>query len=683
MEPIGSFLALVLVFLLVAVPIIAIVAFVRASNMQKSVGQIPQLVGRVYDLEQRLSSLDRRFAALSAAGGAEVSQPRSSAAPAAVEPTRAFERTPAAATPPKAQVTSAAPPPRSPQTPLSPGHDITPATAQVAPPPSPAAPSGSPAPPHVTALPIFARPQGNGESDVESTMAGRWFNYVGILAISLAIAFFLKYAFDNNWIGPIGRVTIGLIVGGAMYPLSQWVFNRGYRYYSEGMAGLGAAILYLSVWAGWHYYHIFPQSYAFPLMIAITALTAAVAVGRNSERIAALALVGGLLTPILVSTGKNEEVALFSYLAILGGGMLAIAWARQWRSVAPIQFGGTVLYFWSWHADFYTRSELGVTVFFATVFFGLFAVLPALRSTREGELPGVDIWIVLTNAFQYLIALRLMLWPEYRWGLTFAVLGLAAAHLLAERALPRKETRANESARMLYAGLALTFATLAIPIRLEGKWITIAFAFEGALLIWSGLRIQSLALRAAGFALFAVVGVRLGILVFSAPTPVTFLLNERFLTLAICAACWLRAFFFAQRSDCELGATETQLFYVLEIAANICFLAALSMDVWDLFGRMPSLGIDREHAQQLALSVLWIGYALALLIAGMIRKSASVRWQGHALLWVAIAKVFFLDLSFLTRFYRIISFFVLGLVLLLVSFFYQKRSKMGPNLNQP
>ncbi len=50
-----------------------------------------------------------------------------------------------------------------------------------------------------------------------------------------------------------------------MYPLSQWVFNRGYQYYSEGIAGLGAGILYLSVWAGWHYYHIFPQSYAFPV----------------------------------------------------------------------------------------------------------------------------------------------------------------------------------------------------------------------------------------------------------------------------------------------------------------------------------------------------------------------------------------------------------------------------------
>jgi uncharacterized membrane protein len=686
----GPLLVLLAILVLVGVPIIAIIAFVRTLSVQKSVNQIPQLTSRVYDLEQRVKSVDRKVGALAVNGAQDA--PSSSRVGAPVSPTQV---PPAAAKLPEpTAVQPVRPPVPAPKSPVAeaPAAQVVPPTpgvpaaashVTVTPPRSTAAfqapgsgsaapprPPTPPTPPH----PVSTPPPPNGATDVESMIAGRWFNYVGILAVGLATAFFLKYAFDNNWIGPGGRVTIGLLVGGMMYPLSQWVFNRGYQYYSEGIAGLGAGILYLSVWAGWHYYHIFPQSYAFPLMIAITAATAVVAIGRNSERIAVLALVGGLLTPLLVSTGENEEVALFSYLIVLGGGMLAIAWARKWRWIAPLQFAGTLLYFWGWYAEFYARYELGNTVLFATVFFAVFAGLPAAHSTREGELSGVDIAIVLTNAFQYLIALRLMLWPEYRWGLTLAALGLAAAHLLAERALPRKSTPANQTARMIYAGLALTFATLAIPIRLDGKWITIAFAVEGALLIWSGLRIRSLALRTAGFVLFAIVGVRLAMLVFSAPTPDTFLLNERFLTLAIAAAAWLAAFFFAQQSDCELGAAETQMYYFLAIAANFCFLLALSMDVWDLFGR-ASVGIDRSLAQELALSVLWIVYAFVLLVVGVLRKEAVVRWQGLGLLCVATIKVFFFDLSFLTRFYRIVSFFVLGLVLLAVSFFYQKRAK--------
>lgn len=654
MNPMEFLIVVAALFLLVVVPILAIVALVRVSNLAKTVGEAPKLINRIYELERRLESLNRQIVALT---GGEIRQTPAPSSASQLQPTEI----PPARIPTSEMHKPGAVPVTPPMPAQASGPLDTPAPVQ-------------PAWPTHVLTPISASARSE-DRDVESTIAGRWFNYVGILAVALAVSFFLKYAFDNNWIGPVGRVTIGLIAGAALYPLSHWIFKRGYTYYAEGITGLGAVILYLSLWAGWHYYHIFSQSLAFPLMIVVTCLTVAVALGRNSERIAALALVGGLLTPILVSTGENAELTLFSYLIALSGGMLAIAWMRKWRSIAPVVFAGTLIYFWGWYSDFYFPRELSTTLLFATAFFVLFAALPAARSLRDGELSALEIGVVVTNVFSYLIALRLMLWNDYRWGLTFAVLALAAAHLFAGRVLPSRNTAANRIARMLYDGLALTFATLAIPIRLEGKWITIAFAAEGLVLIWSGLRARSLALRAAGLVLFGLVAIRLSILVLNAQTTTTFLLNERFLTLAVCVACWLAAFFLARSSDCRLDDPETHFFFFLQIAASFVFLVALSMDVWDLFGRMPSLGIDREHAQQLALSLLWLGYALALLVAGAIRKSAPLRWQGLALLGLAIGKAFFFDLSFLTRFYRIISFFVLGLVLLAVSFFYQKRSR--------
>ena len=145
-----------------------------------------------------------------------------------------------------------------------------------------------------------------------------------------------------TWVGPRGRVGIGLLMGSALYPWSQRLLNRGYKYFSEGIAGLGAAVLYLSLWAGWHYYAIFSQSTAFALMIVVTAATMIVAIGRDSERIAFLALMGGLITPMLVSTGENHEVALFTYLTILGVGVLGIAWVRNWKSLPPAQFAATL-----------------------------------------------------------------------------------------------------------------------------------------------------------------------------------------------------------------------------------------------------------------------------------------------------------------------------------------------------
>ncbi|MGC1629676.1 MAG: DUF2339 domain-containing protein, partial [Candidatus Acidiferrales bacterium] len=239
-----------------------------------------------------------------------------------------------------------------------------------------------------------------------------------------------------------------------------------------------------------------------------------------------------------------------------------------------------------------------------------------------------------------------------------------------ERMLPEKRGGELRVARILYAGLALTFVTLAIPIRLDGRWITIAWAMEGAVLIWSGLRVRFPAMRWAGLAMFAVVAGRLVAIRIPGGD---FLLNARFATFAIGVACILAACYFAGPAWTELSEAEKTSYSVAAVGANVLALVALSLEFWDVFGRMPSLGIDRGHAQELALSMLWLVYALGLLGAGLWKKSEALRWQALVLLGVVIVKVFLFDLSFLEAFYRIVSFFLLGLALLIISFYYQRQ----------
>jgi uncharacterized membrane protein len=613
-------------FFLIGVPVLAIAAYLRAGELKKQVQrETPQLIARIYALERRFAQIEKSLAAVSSSNAAR------SDAPAPPAPT------------------PAAVPPASPMQRPAPIREHVPARSM---------PSSG------------ARTPSQSDGGLEAVIAGRWLNYVGLLAMLFAVTFFLKYAFDNNWVGPRGRVGIGLLMGSALYPWSHWLLDRGYKYFSEGIAALGATVLYLSLWAGWHYYAIFSQSTAFALMIVVTAATMIVAVGRNSERIAFLGLIGGLITPMLVSTGENHEVALFTYLTILGAGVLGIAWVRNWRSLPPAQFAATLIYFWGWYSDFYRDDELTTTIVFATVFFILFATLPLIRSWREAELSGLEAGIVLVNSLAYLVALRQMLWPQNRWALTVAVLALAAAHLGAERLLPEKRGGDLRVARILYAGLALTFVTLAIPIRLEGRWITIAWAVEGAVLIWSGLRVRFAAMRWVGFVMFAIVAGRLAVIAIPAGD---FLLNARFATFAIAVACILTACYFARAAWPVLSEAEKTAYRISAIGANVLALAALSLEFWDALGRMPSLGIDRGHAQELALSMLWLVYALGLLGAGLWKKSEAMRWQALVLLGVVIVKVFLVDLSFLEKLYRIVSVALLGLALLLISFYYQRQ----------
>ena len=320
--------------ILIGIPALAIVAIVRVGTLKNKMdAETPQLIARIYGLEKRLERIEKALAS-----GAPV--PENLQAPES-EHAKTVEvvRTPAVAPPP------------------IPIPDAPPSKAQ----PSVFFSSVTPAPvPSARAsYPGLSMPQSSQAStqhdneNFEALVAGRWLNYVGILALLFAVTFFLKYAFDNNWVGPRGRVGIGILLGAALYPWSQRLLNKGYKYFSEGIAALGAATLYLSLWAGWHYYAIFSQSTAFALMIVVTVATFAVAVGRNSERVALLAQIGGLITPLLVSTGENHELALFMYLAILGAAVLGLAWVRVWQWLLPVQFIATLIFFWGWYGDFY------------------------------------------------------------------------------------------------------------------------------------------------------------------------------------------------------------------------------------------------------------------------------------------------------------------------------------------
>jgi len=646
MEAPLTLLAIALVLLIIVGPILGIIAFSRVNRLERErTPQNPQdLIARLYTLEQRLAKLEKLGMA---------------APPAPVPPSHADLKP---ATLPPAQPTAPPPPPTA--APHEPPPRLT-----TTPPPQPL--SGFAPPPLHTSL-----SKDSDSADLETVIAGRWFNRIGIVALLIAISYFLKLAFDNNWIGPSGRVMIGILFGAAMMPWSSWLLSRGYSYFSEGIVALGEATLFVSVWAGCSYYTLYSRDVGFFGMILITSAMAAIALGRDSQRIAVLCLIGGYLTPILVSTGRDQQVVLFTYLLILGAGMLVMGERKDWYFLAPISFVATEIYYWGWYTEFYHRAAshpLERTVVFATLFFLLFAALPALRAMKEGAMSEIDILVTTVNAFGYVGALYTLFWPDDRWPFTLLILALAAGHIAVARVVPDAREKAGSLARYLYAGMGLTFATMAIPIRLNGKWITFCFAVEGAVLIWSGFRAASGFLRQFGYLLLAIAAVR--VLIFPPPAG-AFLLNQRFTAYLLVILCFGVALWSARDKLDETGEQEKTELGIFSVLINVFALIALSLEFWDFFGKTAT-AIDADLARHLSLSVLWTVYATILILVGVQQKSALLRWQALALFGLVVFKVFLFDLASLDRAYRILSFLVLGSVLMIVSFLYTRRAEKG------
>jgi uncharacterized membrane protein len=532
--------------------------------------------------------------------------------------------------------------------------------------------------------PPFVPPAATSDTaNLESRIGSHWLNRVGIAAVLIGVSYFLKFAFDNNWIGPAGRIAVGLIAGIAVVLWSERFRNRGYRSFSYSLKAVGIGVLYLSLWASFQVYHLMPSGVVFLCMLVVTASTCAMALSQDAEILAVFAITGGFSTPLLLSTGVNREIALFSYLVLLDLGILALVIFKPWRRLLLLGFIGTLLLYVGWYAEFYNRSELQATLIFATIFFAIFAIAPLLMLREEHAAGVMPLVLAFVNAATYFLQSYAMISEVSTTAMAWFSLLLAAVYLLLNRLRPKdSDAAAEHNLRLMHLALAVGLVTVAIPIRLEAHWITIGWFVESALLLWIGGRIKSDLLN-----VFALTALALGVgrlLLFDNFESPRLIFNMRMAVYGVAIAVLAFVAYNASRRDDESAKTIGML---AVISMNALAIIALSREVADYYSQQmavlrPLPGAWRsenwsqmrsvEIARDFTYSALWMAYGAMLMVIGFWRASAFVRWQALLLIAVTTAKVFIYDTSRLDRIYRILSFVVLGVLLLAISFAYQR-----------
>ncbi|MGA9069726.1 MAG: DUF2339 domain-containing protein [Terracidiphilus sp.] len=526
------------------------------------------------------------------------------------------------------------------------------------------------------------------EQSLENRIGSHWFNRIGILAVLIGMAWFLKLAIDSQWIGPSGRVLIGLVAGGALIAWSERFRDRGYAIFSYSLKAVGSGTLYLSLWAAFSLYQLIPPGVAFVAMIAVTAFNGYMAWAQDAELLGLYAIAGALSTPLLVSTGENHEVTLFSYLLVLNVAMLALVALRPWSRLLFASFAGTAIFVLGWWSEFYSDAQFARTTFFVAIFFLIFAFAPRLvRVDLEDDAPhsGWDNLAlvalpVLNAAFGFIAFYNLLDVLKSDWAEAFLAVGFAAFYLFmlqlpAQRGL-RKSPRLLTD---LHLTAAVVFLTIAIPLKAQGRWLTIGWLAEGAALLWMASRARlRLLLALALLCLSLGVGALLLVNPSASTTPI---FNERFAcylagiaTLAFTAWVALKA-----RTEPEQEALVSwpAIAAGAVLGMNALILVAFGWEIhsywWVL--RWTGDGNQWEAFQmsaQFTYSLWFMVYGAILLGLGFWRRSAFLRWQALVLLAGTVVKVFLYDMSALSQGYRILSFLGLGVLLFAVSFVYQR-----------
>ena len=328
-------------------------------------------------------------------------------------------------------------------------------------------------------------------SDLEKIIGESWINKIGILIVVIGVAIGAKYSIENELISPLTRIILGYLVGIGLLGFGIKLKPK-FEGYSAVLVSGAISIFYFITYFAYSFYDLIPQALAFVMMLIFTAFTVFTAIKYKRVVIVHIGLIGAYAVPFLLSSGSGRVDILFSYMLIINLGILFISIKKDWKSLHYSAFFFTWMIYGSWFADKSFDSGLqgyeALGIGFATAFFLVFYGVSLFNNIISKEkLDKVNIILILLNSFIYfgfgfgifnghsILDSYLGLFTLFNAVIHFAVLFFIKSKKLADSTL-------------FYStlGLVFTFITIAIPIQLDGNWVTLMWTAQGTILFWLG-----------------------------------------------------------------------------------------------------------------------------------------------------------------------------------------------------
>ncbi|HEX8281655.1 MAG TPA: DUF2339 domain-containing protein, partial [Chthoniobacterales bacterium] len=310
--------------------------------------KIKALESTLEKLNQRISRLETQpptMAAPIAPATAGPSMAPPSVAP--TSPTPASPPTPVIGEPPP--LPWAAPVPAASAAKSSPAEPARPTIA-----PEPIVPPPLPTPAHAPRAAI----------DWEAFMGVKLFAWIGGFALFLGVVFLVQYSFANNLITPFMRIVLGAIIGAALVAAGWFTARRNYRVPGQSLCATGVLVLYADIFGAHAFYSLISLTTAFAFMSLITVGAFLLAVRLDAQVVVVLGLVGGFLTPPLLTNSPDQALRLFGYVALLDLGIAAVALRKRWDYLLLLGAIGTVLTEVAWLPGFHSpRAASGFPIF--------------------------------------------------------------------------------------------------------------------------------------------------------------------------------------------------------------------------------------------------------------------------------------------------------------------------------
>ena len=530
----------------------------------------------------------------------------------------------------------------------------------------------------------------------ELLLGGNWLAIIGVIAVFIGTAFFLKLAFENDWINQTNRILLG-VLGGVVFLAIGEIWRNKYASYFNIITGCGIAILYLTIFSAYALYSMIGYYFAVAFLLIVTILAVLQALRNNSITLAVLGVVGAFAAPFVLLAFDGIDFMQSSvgsvdwllYIILIDLGVIFLATFRNWSWFTFIALIGSLLSYAVWASENFDNVSLlvsqgGISVIFllilgSTMLFNYLWKRPA---------KGFDYSLILINSAAFLFITYMNMWDSHReWlgALTIVIAGLYASLSYISY---RSRLQNNDFSTFLL-GISAVFLGIAFPVHFQydAPIVLIAWSIEGLILTWLSIRMNVWQIRFYAIFTYSVMIVSLTVFFTSidlenfAP-----ILNSRFATFAT-AIFSMYASFYLIRQKMILDPGSLRVFFfrssmirIEKLAAGL-LIAANFLTIWILSAEIISVvdsdlvNLNNEvgnYVKSLSLSLLWAVYASIILISGIVFKLPKFRVSGLLLLAIPVIKLFLYDTFQLDQIYRVVAYFSLGAILLLGGLLYQR-----------
>lgn len=483
--------------------------------------------------------------------------------------------------------------------------------------------------------------------EVENAL--KWLGRIGILAIVIGFSFFIKYAIDNNWVGYLGRITVGVLSGALLVTGGQAIrrFNKYIRM-SNILTSGGIALTYFSVYASYHF-EAYRKAIGTSWSITLALLTIIVGAGtlislyRDNRQILGLTIALGFIASFLSAEFQTITLA---YTLILSLGLIVISSYKDWLKTPILGLIFTYSIFGVWY---FKNSEMfWVNAGFLCAYAILYATVTWVGTLRNSENVYTEIIFILNAVIFYIFCLLNLnsYNQEFAW-LGSIVIGLSYYF----SAATFKWIEADKMKRYGFY-IATTAVFLSAPLKFDGGMITTLWATGAIIIALTASQLGGRTLRYTAYGTGILTASKI-LLLDASQLSFTGALNvDLFGYLTAIFALYLVYILLHKEQD-----------MIGEYSITVIFSTLASIGV--------ALLIELRY-DGLPVSVLWALFALIILALGIILNRKHLRLEGIAVFTVTISKVFLVDTSNLDTVGRTISMLVLGLILLTASFGYLK-----------